>query len=83
MNKIFIKENAFNITLFVSIVFLISFSLLSYFQLIQSIDAMGLIGEASRWCERVSGGIFRETINIVWILCFFVVCLYILYQLKY
>ena len=81
MNKIFIKENAFNITLFVSIVFLITFSLLSYFQLIQSIDAMGLIGEASRWCERVSGGIFREPINTLSNLGFMVVGLYILYQL--
>ena len=83
MNKIFIKENAFNITLFVSIVFLITFSLLSYFQLIQSIDAMGLIGEASRWCERVSGGIFREPINTLSNLGFMVVGLYILYQLTY
>ena len=81
MNKIFIKENAFNITLFVSIVFLITFSLLSYFQLIQSIDAMGLIGEASRWCERVSGGIFREPINTLSNLGFMVVGLYILYKL--
>ena len=81
MNKIFIKENAFNITLFVSIVFLITFSLLSYFQLIQSIDTMGLIGEASRWCERVSGGIFREPINTLSNLGFMVVGLYILYQL--
>ena len=81
MNKIFIKENAFNITLFVSIVFLITFSLLSYFQLIQSIDAMGLIGEASRWCERVSGGIFREPINTLSNLGFMLVGLYILYQL--
>ena len=81
MNKIFIKENAFNITLFVSIVFLITFSVLSYFQLIQSIDAMGLIGEASRWCERVSGGIFREPINTLSNLGFMVVGLYILYKL--
>ena len=81
INKIFIKENAFNITLFVSIVFLITFSLLSYFQLIQSIDAMGLIGEASRWCERVSGGIFREPINTLSNLGFMLVGLYILYQL--
>ena len=81
MNKIFIKENAFNITLFVSIVFLITFSLLSYFQLIQSIDAMGLIGEASRWCERVSGGIFREPINTLSNLGFMGVGLYILYRL--
>ena len=46
MNNIFTKENAFNITLVASIGFLVIFSLLSYFQLIQSVDTLGLIGEA-------------------------------------
>ena len=81
MNNIFTKENAFNITLVASIGFLVIFSLLSYFQLIQSIDTLGLIGEASRWCERVSGGIFREPINTLTNLGFMVVGLYILYKL--
>ena len=81
MNNIFTKENAFNITLIVSICFLLIFSLLSYFQLIQSVDTLGLIGEASRWCERVSGGIFREPINTLSNLGFMVVGLYILYKL--
>ena len=81
MNNIFTKENAFNITLVASIGFLVIFSLLSYFQLIQSVDTLGLIGEASRWCERVSGGIFREPINTLTNLGFMVVGLYILYKL--
>ncbi len=81
MNNIFTKENAFNITLVASIGFLVIFSLLSYFQLIQSIDTLGLIGEASRWCERVSGGIFREPINTLTNLGFMVVGIYILYKL--
>ena len=81
MNNIFVKENAFNITLIASIAFLVIFSLLSYFQLIQSIDAIGLIGEASRWCERVSGGIFREPINTLTNLGFMFVGLYILFKL--
>ena len=81
MNNIFTKENAFNITLVASIGFLVIFSLLSYFQLIQSVDTLGLIGEASRWCERVSGGIFREPINTLSNLGFMVVGLYILYKL--
>ena len=81
MNNIFTKENAFNITLVASIGFLVIFSLLSYFQLIQSVDTLGLIGEASRWCERVSGGIFREPINTLTNLGFMVVGIYILYKL--
>ena len=81
MIDIFTKENTFNITLVASIGFLVIFSLLSYFQLIQSVDTLGLIGEASRWCERVSGGIFREPINTLSNLGFMVVGLYILYKL--
>ena len=81
MIDIFTKENTFNITLVASIGFLVIFSLLSYFQLIQSVDTLGLIGEASRWCERVSGGIFREPINTLTNLGFMVVGLYILYKL--
>ena len=81
MNNIFVKENAFIITLGVSIAFLLIFYLLSVFQLIQSPESIALIGEASRWCERVSDGAFREPINTLSNLGFMVGGLFILYKL--
>ena len=81
MNNIFVKENAFIITLGVSIAFLLIFYLLSVFQLIQSPESIALIGEASRWCERVSDGAFREPINTLSNLGFMVAGLFILYKL--
>ena len=59
------KENVFSITLIVSILFLIIFTVLNYLQLLQSVtaDNLAIIGQASRWCERVSDGIFREPVN--------------------
>ena len=82
MINIFKKENAFIITLVVSILFLFVFYILSYFQIIQSIESISLIGEASRWCERVSDGPFREPVNTLSNLGFMVVGLYILYKLS-
>ena len=81
MNNIFVKENAFIITLGVSIAFLLIFYLLSVFQLIQSPESIALIGEASRWCEWVSDGAFREPINTLSNLGFMVAGLFILYKL--
>jgi hypothetical protein len=72
----------FLIALFVSIAFLLTFSILSYFGLIQSNDKIYLIGEASRWCERVSGGLFREPINTLSNLGFILVGLFIFWTLS-
>jgi hypothetical protein len=52
------------------------FFTLSSFGLIQSSEGAGLIGEASRWCERVSGGLFREPLNTLSNLGFMLVGLY-------
>jgi hypothetical protein len=82
LNNIFKKQNAFKITLVISILFLLIFYILSYFQLIQSLDSVALIGEASRWCERVSGGVFREPVNTLSNLGFMVAGLFILYKLS-
>jgi len=81
LNNLFVKENAFIITLVVSIAFMLIFYLLSAFQLIQSSESIALIGEASRWCERVSNGAFREPVNTLSNLGFMVAGLYILYKL--
>ena len=51
-------------------------------QLIQSTESLGFIGEASRWCERISAGPFREPINTLSNLGFMVVGLYILFKLS-
>ena len=81
MNNIFVKENAFIITLTVSVLFLLIFYILSALQLIQSTESLAFIGEASRWCERISPGPFREPINTLTNLGFMVVGLYILYKI--
>ncbi len=83
MSKIFKLQNSFIITLIISLLFLTIFYLLSYFQLIQSQDSLSFIGEASRWCERISDGPFREPINTLSNLGFMFVGLYILYKLTY
>ena len=53
----------FYLALFISLAFLIIFFTLSAFGVIQSVENSYLIGEASRWCEKVSGGLFREPVN--------------------
>ena len=71
------NRNYFFIALIISLTFLLIFTILSHFGLIQSEDSAYLIGEASRWCERVSGGIFREPVNTLSNLGFMFVGLYI------
>jgi len=70
------KFYPFYLALFASVSFLLIFFLLSAFGLIQSIETANLIGEASRWCERVSGGLFREPLNTLSNLGFMVAGLY-------
>ena len=82
MNKYISINNAFYITLIISILFMITFYILSYFQLIQSIESAAIIGEASRWCERVGDGAFREPINTLTNLGFMIFGLFILYKLS-
>ena len=71
----------FYVACFISSLFLIIFFILSSLGLIQSAESTSLIGEASRWCERVSDGIFREPINTLSNLGFMVVGLYIFWIL--
>lgn len=70
------KFYPFYLALFASASFLLIFFLLSAFGLIQSAEAANLIGEASRWCERISGGLFREPLNTLSNLGFMVAGLY-------
>ena len=71
----------FYVACFISLIFLIIFFILSAAGLIQSAESASLIGEASRWCERVSGGIFREPINTLSNLGFMFVGLYLFWIL--
>ena len=70
------KYYPFYLALVISVSFLFLFFLLSAFGLIQSVETSYLIGEASRWCERVSGGLFREPLNTLSNLGFMVSGLY-------
>ena len=56
-------NNAFYIALSITGLFTVVFFYLSSQGLIQSEEEAYLIGEASRWCERVSDGWFREPVN--------------------
>ena len=56
-------NNPFYIALSITGLFTVVFFYLSSQGLIQSEEEAYLIGEASRWCERVSDGWFREPVN--------------------
>ena len=56
-------NNPFYIALSITGLFTVVFFYLSSQGLIQSEEEAYLIGEASRWCERVSEGWFREPVN--------------------
>ena len=71
----------FYISLVLSGLFVVTFFVLSALGYIQSIESQGIIGDASRWCERVSGGLFREPVNTLSNLGFMVVGIYILYTI--
>jgi len=58
-----LNNNPFYIALSITGLFIIVFFYLSSKGLIQSQEEAFLIGEASRWCERVSDGWFREPVN--------------------
>ncbi len=81
MNSSHYTKNPFSIALLISVIFLIGFYLLSFYGLIQSSNE-SLIGKASRWCERVSSGPFREPINTLSNIGFMVVGLYIFYVIS-
>jgi hypothetical protein len=58
-----LTNNPFYIALTITGLFTVVFFYLSSQGLIQSEEEAYLIGEASRWCERVSDGWFREPVN--------------------
>ena len=73
--------NPFYLAAGISFLFLVFFFILSALGLIQSEENAYLIGEASRWCERVSGGMFREPVNTLSNLGFMIVGLFLFWVL--
>ena len=61
--NIFRKENSFIIGLICSLSFFLVYFILAKLGLIITLEPNVKIGGVSRWCERVSSGIFREPIN--------------------
>ena len=57
------KENSFIIGLICSLSFFLVYFILAKLGLIVTLEPNMKIGGVSRWCERVSPGIFREPIN--------------------
>ena len=76
------KLNPFYIALYTSIFFLVSFFTLSALGVIQESVATELFGQASRWCETLSDGLFREPVNTLSNLGFMVVGLYIFWVIS-
>jgi hypothetical protein len=71
------KNNPFYLSLLSSIIFLITYFALSAFGLVQEQVGVEFIGQASRWCETLSDGLFREPVNTLSNLGFMVAGLYI------
>ena len=76
-------NNPFYIALTITGLFTVVFFYLSSQGLIQSEEEAYLIGEASRWCERVSDGWFREPVNTLSNFGFVVIGLIIFWIISY
>ena len=76
------KPYFFYICFAISIIFVLFFYLLSFFNLIQDQQSINLIGTASRWCERISDNVFREPINTISNIGFMAIGLYLAYVIS-
>jgi len=57
------ENKVFPIALSLCFGFMATYIILGYFGVIPSLEPGAVIGEAWRWCERVSSSIFREPVN--------------------
>jgi|TARA_B110000037_G_scaffold77872_1_gene92999 hypothetical protein len=78
----FKKNNSFFISLSASILFFIGYFILGSAGLITTLEPQESIGDISRWCERVSSGIFREPVNALSNLGFMFIGLLIFWTLS-
>ena len=67
------ENNVFPIALSLCFGFMATYVILGYFGIIPSLEPGAVIGEAWRWCERISSSIFREPINALSNLGFMIV----------
>ena len=57
------EGKVFPLALIVSFSFMVVYVSLGLLGVIPSLESGAVIGEASRWCERVSTSMFREPVN--------------------
>ncbi len=57
------QTKVFPIALMISAGFMLLYVVLGLLGVIPSLESGAVIGEASRWCERVSTSMFREPVN--------------------
>ena len=67
------EKNVFPIALSLCFGFMATYFLLGHFGVIPSLEPGAVIGEAWRWCERISSSIFREPVNALSNLGFMIV----------
>ena len=67
------EKNVFPIALSLCFGFMATYVILGYFGVIPSLEPGAVIGEAWRWCERISSSIFREPVNALSNLGFMIV----------
>ena len=72
------QNNAFAIATAISISFLVFYFIFWILGILHPLESRDAIGTISGWCERVSGGLFREPVNAVSNLGFVFVGLWIL-----
>jgi len=76
------ENKVFPIALSLSFGFMATYVILGYFGIIPSLEPGAIIGEAWRWCERVSSSIFREPVNALSNLGFMVAGLFMYWVLS-
>lgn len=60
-----LNNHTYPIAIVVSILFLLIYAFLGFLGITLGLETNESVGDISRWCERVSGGIFREPSNAI------------------
>jgi hypothetical protein len=58
-----LKSRLFPIVIIITFLFLISYVFLAFLGILIPNESQQTIGDISRWCEKISGSIFREPVN--------------------
>ena len=73
IDGLFWENKVFPIALSLCFGFMATYFILGHFGVIPSLEPGAVIGEAWRWCERISSSIFREPVNALCNLGFMIV----------